>query len=103
MLSWLSLQLLPSPGDGVSTKSGEVGRKGEVGGREVSRRENFGGNEEAEKTKNSGQGRMCFWFIPKMASTASSSTCALVAAGSLQPFIGISQQFTVTTKPVNIC
>jgi hypothetical protein len=57
----------------VSTKSGEVGRKGEVGGREVSRRENFGGKEEAEKTKNSGQGRMCFWFIPKMASTASSS------------------------------
>jgi len=71
----------------VSTKLGEVGRKGEVGGREVSRRENFGGNEEAEKTKNSGQGRMCFWFIPKMASTASSSTGALVAAGSLQPFI----------------
>jgi hypothetical protein len=26
---------------------------------------------------------MWFWFIPKMASTASSSTAALVAAGSL--------------------
>ncbi len=30
-------------------------------------------------------GRMWFWFIPKMVSTASSSTGALVAAGSLQP------------------
>ncbi len=28
---------------------------------------------------------MCFWFILKMGSTASSSTGALVAAGSLQP------------------
>jgi len=31
---------------------------------------------------------MCFWFIPKTASTASSSTGALVAAGSLQPSRG---------------
>jgi hypothetical protein len=30
-------------------------------------------------------GGMCFWFIPKTASMASSSTGALVAAGSLQP------------------
>jgi hypothetical protein len=28
---------------------------------------------------------MCFWFIPKTASMASSSTGELVAAGSLQP------------------
>jgi hypothetical protein len=28
---------------------------------------------------------MCFWFILKTASTAASSTGALVAAGSLQP------------------
>jgi hypothetical protein len=46
----------------VSAKSklGKVGRKGEVGGREVGRREKLLGREEAEKTKNSGQGRMCF-------------------------------------------
>jgi len=43
-----------------------------------------------EKTNNFGQGRMCFWFIPKMASTTSSSTGALVAAGSLQPLIGLN-------------
>jgi len=61
-LSWLSFQLLPNSGDGVSAKSklGEVGRRGEVGGREVSRREKLWGREEAEKTNNSGQGRMCF-------------------------------------------
>jgi hypothetical protein len=36
---------------------------------------------------------MCFWFIPKAASTASSSTGALVAAGSFQP--EISPQFNI--------
>jgi hypothetical protein len=74
----------------VNTKSGEVGRRGEVGGREVGRREIFWGKEEAEKTKNSRQGRMCFLFIPKMASMGSSSTGALVAVGSLQLGLGSS-------------
>jgi hypothetical protein len=73
--------MFPSCGDGVSAKSCEVG------GREVGRREKLWGKEEAEKTKNFGQGRMCFWFIPETASTASSSTGALVAPGSLQPYI----------------
>jgi hypothetical protein len=36
----------------VSTKSGEVGRRGEVCGREVGKREKLWGREEAEKTKN---------------------------------------------------
>jgi len=72
-------------GDGVSTKSGEVGRRGEVGGREVGRMKKFWGREEVENTNNFGQGRMCFWFIPKIASTASSSIGALVVASSLQP------------------
>jgi hypothetical protein len=72
----------------VSAKSGEVGRRGEVGGREVGRREKLWAREGPEKPKNFGQGRMCFWFIPKMASMASSSTSALVAAGSLQPIGG---------------
>jgi hypothetical protein len=61
----------------VNAKSGEVGRKGEVG-----RREKIWGREEAEKINNFGQGKMCFWFIPKTTSTASSSTGALVAVGS---------------------
>jgi hypothetical protein len=75
----------------VSTKSGEKGRRGdvnrsgEVGGREVGRREKLWGREEAEKTKKFGHGRM-FWFIPKTASTASCSTGALVAAGSPSQF-----------------
>jgi hypothetical protein len=43
VLSWLPLQPLLSSGDGVSTKSSEVGR-----------REKILGREEAEKTKNSG-------------------------------------------------
>jgi len=37
----------------VSTKSSEIGRRGEKGGKEVGRRENFWRREEAEKTKNS--------------------------------------------------
>jgi len=41
-----------------------------------------------EKKKKLWAGRMCFWFILKRASTASSSTGALVAAGSLQPHVG---------------
>jgi hypothetical protein len=40
--------------------------RGEVSKREVGRREKLWDREEAEKTKNFGQGRMCFWFIPKM-------------------------------------
>jgi hypothetical protein len=40
----------------------EGGRRGEV-----SRREKISGREEGEETKNFGQGKMCFWFIPKMA------------------------------------
>jgi len=60
-LSWLLFQLLSNSGDGVSakSKSGEVGRRGEVRGREVGRREKLWGREEAQKTKNFGQGRMC--------------------------------------------
>jgi hypothetical protein len=70
----------------MSTKSDEVGRRGEV-----SRRENFWGRKEVEKTNNFGQGKMCFWFIPKTASTTSSSSGALVVAGSFQPYKCISQ------------
>jgi hypothetical protein len=66
-LSLLPLQVLLSSGNGVNTKLGEVGRKGEVGWREVGRREKLWGRKEVEKTKNFKQGRMCFWFIPKMA------------------------------------
>jgi hypothetical protein len=43
-----------------------------------------------EKTNNFGQGRMCFWFIPKTASMASSSSGALVVVGSLQPLNGLN-------------
>jgi len=43
----------------AKSKSGEVGRRGEVRGREVGRREKLWGREEAQKTKNFGQGRMC--------------------------------------------
>jgi hypothetical protein len=57
----------------------------EVGGREVGRRGKFWGKEEAEKKQYVWVGWMCFWFIPKTASTGSSSIGALVAAGSLQP------------------
>jgi hypothetical protein len=35
VLSWLPLQALSSFGDEVSAKSSEVGRRGDVGGREV--------------------------------------------------------------------
>jgi hypothetical protein len=59
--------VLPSSGDGASVKSGGVSRRGEVGGREVGRREKLWGREDAEETKNFGQRRMCFWFIPKTA------------------------------------
>jgi len=54
--------LLPNSGDVVSAKSklGEEARRGEVGGREVGRREKLWGREKAEKTNNSGRGRMCF-------------------------------------------
>jgi hypothetical protein len=38
-----------------------------VSRREVGRREKLLGRKEAEITKNFGQGRMCFWFIPKTA------------------------------------
>ncbi len=61
-------------------KSGDVNKKGEVGRREI-----FWGREEAKKINNFGQGRMCFWFIPKTTSMASSSIGALVFIGSLQP------------------
>jgi hypothetical protein len=50
--------------------------------REVGRREKFWGREEVEKTNNFGQGTMCFLFIPKTASTLSSSIGALVAVSS---------------------
>jgi hypothetical protein len=40
--------------DGVSAKSSEVGRRVEVGGREVGRRETFWGREKVEKTNNFG-------------------------------------------------
>jgi hypothetical protein len=45
----------------------------------------FWGRVEAGKNIYIWAGRMWFWFIPKTASMASSSTGALVAAGSLQP------------------
>jgi hypothetical protein len=47
------------------------------------RRENFGA--EKKWKKNMWARRMGFLFIRKTASTGSSSTSALVAAGSLQP------------------
>jgi hypothetical protein len=43
------------------------------------------GREEVEKTNNFGQGGCVFGSSPKMVSTTSSSTGALVAAGSLWP------------------
>ncbi len=39
----------------------------EVSRKEVGRREKLWGREKAEKIKNFGQGRMCFWFIRKTA------------------------------------
>jgi len=50
--------------------------------REVGRREKNWGRKEVEKTNNFGQGTMCFLFIPKTTSTASSSIGALEAASS---------------------
>jgi hypothetical protein len=47
----------------------------------------FWGRIEAGKNIYIWEGRVWFWFIPKTASTASSSTGALVAAGSLQPML----------------
>jgi len=41
------------------------GRRGEVGGREVHRREKFWGKEEADKTNNFGQGGCVFGSSPK--------------------------------------
>ncbi len=56
---------------------------------------------------------MCFWFIPKTASMASSSIGALVAAGSLQPGLGSSSPnvpatfvfflFLLDGYPLNLC
>ncbi len=71
--------VLLSSWDGVSMKCGEEGRRGEVG-----RRGKFWGREGGWKIPVPGK-RMGFWFIPKTAWTASSSTGALLAAGSLQP------------------
>jgi hypothetical protein len=48
-LFWISLHALPSSNNGVSTKWDEVGRRGEVGGREVSRREKFWGRWKNQK------------------------------------------------------
>jgi hypothetical protein len=45
----------------------------------------FWGRVETGKNIYIWAGSMWFWFIPKTASTASSSSGALVAAGSLQP------------------
>ncbi len=56
----------------------------EVGRGEVGRRGKFWGREGGWKIPGQGK-RMCFWFIPKTAWTASSWTGALVAAGSVQP------------------
>jgi len=63
------------------------GRRGEVGGREVGRRrgKQILGQRRGKQKQYLWAGRMCFWFIPKTASTASSAIGALVAAGSLQP------------------
>jgi hypothetical protein len=77
----LALQRLLSSNDGVSTKS--IGRW-EGGGRcEVGKK--FGVEKRLKKTNNFGQGGCVFGFTPKTASTASSSSGALVDAGSLQP------------------
>jgi hypothetical protein len=50
-------------------------------GKEVGRREKFWGRERGWKIPRQGN-RMCFSFIPKPTSTASSWTNALVAVGS---------------------
>jgi hypothetical protein len=63
----------------------KIGVERLVGGRYVGRKEFFWGRKDVEKANNFGQGRMCFLFIPKMASTASSTTGALMVSGSLQP------------------
>jgi hypothetical protein len=39
----------------------------ELSRKEVGRREKLWDREKAGKIKNFGQGRMCFWFIPKTA------------------------------------
>jgi hypothetical protein len=51
---------------------------------EVGRKGNFWGKEGGWKILGQGK-RMCFWFIPKTAWTASSWTSALEATSSLQP------------------
>jgi hypothetical protein len=87
-LALLPVQRLPSFGDGVSWKSGgryeagDVNRRGEVGGRDVGRREIFWGREEVEKINNFGQGGCVFGSTPKWFQCPHSQ---LVAAGSLQP------------------
>jgi len=71
---------------GMSGKWGEGGRRGEAGRREVGG-EIFG-VEKGPENLWAGK-RMCFWFIPKMAWTASSSIGALVVVGLLQPLQGL--------------
>ncbi len=71
-LCYSSSGALLSFGDGVSRKWGERGRRGKFWGKE-------GGWKILGERKS-----MCFLFIPKTVSMASSSTGALVVADSLQ-------------------
>jgi hypothetical protein len=49
----------------MNTKSGEVGRRGEVGGREVGRREKLWGREKGEKNQKLWVGEDVFLVHPK--------------------------------------
>jgi hypothetical protein len=70
----------------MNTKSSEVGRRREVGGREEGRREKLWGKEKAKKPKKLWAGEDVFLVHPKTALTASSSIGALVAATFFKPY-----------------
>jgi hypothetical protein len=68
---------LPSFGNGMNRKWCEGGKKGEI-----IRRGKFWGRKGGWKIPRQGK-KMCFWFIPKIAWTASSWTSALLVVSSL--------------------
>jgi hypothetical protein len=98
-LCYSSLGAIPDSRDGLSGKWGEGVGRGEVGRRggvKVGRRDKFWGWKGGWKIPGQGK-RMCFWFIPKTAWTASSWTGALLAAGSLQPKPGTPSAQVLTS------
>jgi hypothetical protein len=66
----------------------------EVGGREVGRREKFWGKKKAGKINKFGQGG-CVFGSSQNGFNGLSSTGALVAAGSLQPYNYNIEVFTI--------